>query len=134
MPTQKKRRSRSGAVAVEFALVLPIFCLLVFGTVELGRAVMVYQILTNGAREGARYAIVPDRTNEEIEEVVNDYFADSTISGHSVAIDPEDVAGAASGTKLTVTVSVPFADVAWGSDWLGMGDETFSVSVSMRKE
>ena len=42
----------------EFALVLPIFLLIVLGLVDLGRAVFSYTSITNAAREGARLAIV----------------------------------------------------------------------------
>lgn len=42
----------------EFALVAPIFFLLLFGIIDFGRYVYYVQILNNAAREGARYAIV----------------------------------------------------------------------------
>lgn len=43
---------------MEFALVAPIFFLLLFGIVEGGRFVFYYQTLANATREGARFAIV----------------------------------------------------------------------------
>lgn len=43
---------------VEFALVIPIFLILLVGLFDLGRAVFAYNTLTNAAREGARMAIV----------------------------------------------------------------------------
>ena len=43
---------------VEFALVAPLFFLLLFSIIEFGRAVYYIQMLNNAAREGARYAIV----------------------------------------------------------------------------
>jgi hypothetical protein len=43
---------------VEFALVAPIFFLLLFSIIEFGRAAYYLQMLNNAAREGARYAIV----------------------------------------------------------------------------
>lgn len=43
-----------GAAAVEFALVLPILLLLVFGIVDFGRAYHEQVTLTHGAREGVR--------------------------------------------------------------------------------
>jgi Flp pilus assembly protein TadG len=49
--------SRGQALA-EFALVAPIFFLLLFGLIDFGRYVYYVQILNNAAREGARYAIV----------------------------------------------------------------------------
>jgi hypothetical protein len=52
-----KVRSRGQALA-EFALVAPIFFLLLFGIIEFGRYVYNVQVLNNAAREGARYAVV----------------------------------------------------------------------------
>ncbi len=45
------RRNRRGAAAVEFAIVAPVFFLLVFGMIEYGRMVMVQQVITNASRE-----------------------------------------------------------------------------------
>jgi Flp pilus assembly protein TadG len=53
----RRKRSRAQAM-VEFALVAPIFFLLLFGIIDFGRYVYYVQILNNAAREGARYAIV----------------------------------------------------------------------------
>jgi Flp pilus assembly protein TadG len=47
-----------GAVAVEFALVLPIFLVLVLGIFEFGRGFNIQVSLSEAARESARYAAV----------------------------------------------------------------------------
>ncbi len=44
----------SGAAAVEFALILPLLLLLIFGIIDFGRAYMAQISLTQAAREGAR--------------------------------------------------------------------------------
>jgi hypothetical protein len=44
-----------GAAAVEFALVLPLLLLMVFGIVDFGRALNVQIMVTQAAREGARW-------------------------------------------------------------------------------
>jgi Flp pilus assembly protein TadG len=49
---------RDGQALVEFALVAPIFFLLLFGVIEGGRFILYYETLSNATREGARYAIV----------------------------------------------------------------------------
>jgi Flp pilus assembly protein TadG len=49
---------RGGQALVEFALVAPIFFLLLFGIIEGGRFLLYYETLNNATREGARYAIV----------------------------------------------------------------------------
>jgi hypothetical protein len=53
----RRRRSR-GQSLVEFALVLPIFLLMLFGLVDLGRYVYLNSTLSQAAREGARLAAV----------------------------------------------------------------------------
>lgn len=47
-----------GQAIVEFALVLPVLLLLIFGIIDLGRAVWQENTLAYAAREGTRYAIV----------------------------------------------------------------------------
>ncbi len=50
-------RSRGQSMA-EFALVAPLFFMLLFGIIEAGRFIFYYEVLNNATREGARYAIV----------------------------------------------------------------------------
>lgn len=52
---------------VEFALVLPIFILLLLGVLDLGRAIYAFNTVNNAAREGARHAIV-DQTIAHIKD------------------------------------------------------------------
>jgi hypothetical protein len=64
---RRQARPRSaGQSLVEFALVLPIFILILVALFDLGRAVFAYNTLTNAAREGARLAIV----NQDIPTIV----------------------------------------------------------------
>jgi Flp pilus assembly protein TadG len=56
-PTVRQFREK-GAVAVEFALVLPIFLALIFGIVEYGRAFSIQVSMAQGAREAARYTAI----------------------------------------------------------------------------
>jgi hypothetical protein len=53
-----RARSSGGQALVEFALVAPLFFLLVFAIIEGGRFILYYETLNNATREGARYAIV----------------------------------------------------------------------------
>lgn len=54
----RARAARTGQSLVEFALVLPIFLLLLFGVVDAGRFVYMNSVLSQAAREGARLAAV----------------------------------------------------------------------------
>lgn len=53
-----KRRRERGQGLTEFALVFPIMIILLLALFDLGRAVFLYNGLTNAAREGARLAVV----------------------------------------------------------------------------
>lgn len=55
-------RRKRGQALVEFALILPIFLLILLAVFDLGRAVFAYNSVTNAAREGARLAIVNQTT------------------------------------------------------------------------
>jgi len=50
--------TRRGATAVEFALIAPIFLILVFGIFEMSRAMWIKAALQFAVEEAARYAIV----------------------------------------------------------------------------
>jgi hypothetical protein len=80
-----RRRSESGASAVEFALVAPIFIMLVFGVISFGIVFGQNLALDNAAREAARSAVVENRTCGQIETTATD-------AAHSIAMDGDDVA------------------------------------------
>jgi len=54
----KNLSGEKGASAVEFAIILPILVVLIFGIVQLGLAFNKYISLTHAGREGARMAAV----------------------------------------------------------------------------
>src|SRR6185437_1413155 len=54
------RCRQHGAVLVESALTIGVLFLLLFAIMDLGRAYNMYQVLTDAAREGARYSVAPD--------------------------------------------------------------------------
>jgi Flp pilus assembly protein TadG len=57
MRRTSRDRSR-GQALTEVALVAPLFFLMVFGTIDIGRAIWANDAVANAAREGARYASV----------------------------------------------------------------------------
>jgi hypothetical protein len=57
MSTTRRSRGRGQALA-EFALIFPLFILMIVAAIDVGRGVFAYNSITNGAREGARLAIV----------------------------------------------------------------------------
>jgi Flp pilus assembly protein TadG len=69
-----KHRSERGQSLVEFALILPIFVLVLAGLFDLGRAVYAYNTISNASREAVRVAIVnqtaTDVQNEALKQGV----------------------------------------------------------------
>ena len=65
----RTRTSEGGQSLVEFALILPIFMLVLFGIIDLGRGVYAYNTIQNAAREGVRVAIVDQNEDVILAEV-----------------------------------------------------------------
>ncbi len=75
------RKRRRAVAAVELAIVLPILILALVGIIEFGRAVMVQQIITNAAREGARRAILPGAKTTSVLTLVETYLDNTSVHG-----------------------------------------------------
>lgn len=136
--TRRSRRiARQGTAAVEFALILPILLMLVFGIIEFGRAFMVAQVLTTAAREGARAAVLAGATGSAVSEKVNTVLMAAAISSQTVTttVSPADLSTARTGTTVTVQVSVPYASITWlpAPSWI-MGNSTLRCACVMRHE
>jgi Flp pilus assembly protein TadG len=88
---------------VEFALVLPLFLLLLFGVVEFGLIMYAKGSIAQASREGARYGVVyslTPKTKTDIETWVQNYlqgvgFTDATVT-------------ATLGDPLSVKVDYPY--------------------------
>jgi Flp pilus assembly protein TadG len=95
-----------GSVAVEFALVLPILLLVVFGIIDFGRMLNAQITLTQAAREGARWAALGQPGVGT--RVSNAAPALSPVSTTVVSTCP---ANAAVGANAQVTASYTFSFV-----------------------
>ena len=114
MGVMKFSNRERGASVLEFAIVLPILLVLLFGVIEFGFIFYNKAMLTNAAREGARAGILarsPRLTEDEIKEVVEHYCENKLISfDNSVDLDvdapppPSPVFG----DDLTVNVTYPY--------------------------
>ena len=144
---RSRRSDRQGAALVEAAVVLPIFFLAILGIVEFGRAMMVGQLVTNAAREGARRAILYGSEQSEVTTHIEEFLqnaggidpADVTLN-MSYAAGPDRTGGAPSsladtesGDRVTVEVSVPWDKAGWGTlRWLS--GKSFRSAATMRHE
>ena len=146
--TQIKARfaSEKGSELVETSAVILLFMILVMGVFQFGRAYNIYQNITNAAREGARFAVAPERgggvtypTTSEIRSVVVNYLNSANLAdpgttrlqilpnqslGGVAACNPA-VSGSPCGTG--VSLSYPFSI-------FGFGSIDINTSVVMRNE
>ena len=123
-------KSIRGQSLVEFALVLPMFLLLLIGVAEFGRAWMTRNILTGASREAARIAAVQGNAASALSRA-NAILSSAGISGAAVNISDD---GVPYGT-CSVTVSYAFpVSIAGFLPGLGGTNFMLSSSTSMRKE
>ncbi len=130
------RKQRRGAAAVEFAVVAPVFFLLVFGMIEYGRMVMVQQIIVNAAREGCRAAVLDGSTTSGVKSTTITAMASGniTITTSNVTVSPDPPSNAEFGDPVTVTVTVPFNQVSWLPSPMYLGGKSMTASTTMRRE
>lgn len=126
--------ARRGAAVVEFAIVASLLFLLILGIIEFGRLLMVQQILTNASREGARRAVLEQATVTDVETLVDNYLASSSVPGATVTVSPSSLSTLGFGDPVTVSVSVPYNQVSWlPSPWF-LGGRVLSAESVMRAE
>ena len=106
--------NQQGAVAVEFAFVLPLLIVLLVGIMEFGLILYNQQVITNACREGARAGIVarsPRLDSTAIATVVNDYTQAHLVTfGNATAAATviDNSGGTSFGDDLTVTVTYDY--------------------------
>ena len=91
----RQARYETGQAMVEFAFTALIFFTIIFGVIDLGRAIFEYNLLASSAREGARVAVISSYSDSDVINRVVDSSAgfiasgDVTISGsRSCTTDP----------------------------------------------
>lgn len=126
--------ARRGASAVEFAIVAPIFFLVVLGIVEFGRMSMVQQIITNAAREGARVGVLDGSTFDSVNTKVQQYLSAAAIKGAKVNVNPNPPSSAGFDQPVSVSVSIPFSDVSWLPSPFFLKKTTLTANAVMRRE
>jgi Flp pilus assembly protein TadG len=93
-------------VAVEFALLLPVLLLLLFGIIDFGRALNAQITLTQAAREGARLAAVGASSTSVTSRTQS---AATGLSGVTVTVTSSCPTGAGTGVDAVVQASYPFS-------------------------
>jgi Flp pilus assembly protein TadG len=133
---------QQGAALVEFAIVLPVLLLLVFGMIELGIALYDKAVITNASREGARAGVVysnPKPNQTAIETAAKSYcnsFLITFAKGGSTGVTMnESGINGAFGTPLSVTVKYVYTGLLLGPMLSALtGPITLSATTTMNNE
>ena len=110
----EKIKNQKGAALVEFAIVLPLLLVLVFGMIEFSILFYDKAVITNASREGARAGIVYDFPNRisasDITSTVSTYCSGRLITFGSTNQETTTVSGTCvnAGDTITVTVTYPY--------------------------
>jgi Flp pilus assembly protein TadG len=133
----RRNSNRKAATVVEFSVIAPVIFVILFGIIELGRAFMVTHLLSDVARDSARYAVVTEGTNKcttNIQTYASGrlsayglnttttpvvYVDDRSSTDLSAASGPSQQVGSTNfgkytkGSEVTVQVQVNFSEVTW---------------------
>jgi len=99
-----RRHRDRGAAAVEFALVLPMLLLIIFGLIDFGRMLNAQITLTEAAREGARANALSSSVPSRINLATQNLGPAGTV-GYSIN---QDCALSADNAQVTTTYSFKF--------------------------
>jgi Flp pilus assembly protein TadG len=109
------------------------------GLIEIGRACMVTELLTEAARRGCRAGVIEGTSSGSIQKAATDFLTTVGISGESADVYVNDVPAGSTNvqgmpayTEITVVVTVPINNVTWTPiRWVNNG---LSGQYTMRRE
>lgn len=93
-------------------MAVPLF-LLIFASVEFGRAMMAMQAMEEAARAGCRIAILDGATDEEVEAVARGVLAVAGITTYELDTVPLSIQQAAQWEPVTIDVTASLNDMSW---------------------
>lgn len=134
LPTAGSAREDRGQSLVEFALVLPLLLLLLFGIVEFALAWRSSQVITNAAREGARAAVIGTSSEADVQAVVDSRLEAGGLDPASATVRLVLCSGSGClGDPDTVGIEYPHHFIVFGPLLrLFEGDGQFSDDITLR--
>ena len=121
--------NRRGAAAMEFALVVPLFCTMMFGILQYGVLMFVYTAMQDTAREASRKLATGATTASVAASEARDALPHWIPAGSWTIVTTDAAAGA---TQVSTSISIAAAN-ATVVDFVPM-PETLSANAIMRKE
>jgi Flp pilus assembly protein TadG len=128
------RPSQKGSAGVEFAMVLPLLLMLVFGTVEFGVLFYNRQMIVNASREGARAAITGEE-NAAIRQIVRNYCESKLIGlKDALVVTDDDITITPPDGQDDLSVSVAVDYPLLFASLIGIEQTKLSANTIMRME
>lgn len=117
------KKGEKGQAMVELALVLPILLFILLGIIEFGHIFYSYLVIQNATRDGARYGVVWDSsnnhyvTNQEVTLVLKDKTTVLQKSNTNLAINltptTESLKAAGKNFEVNIVYNVPLFTPIW---------------------
>jgi Flp pilus assembly protein TadG len=123
--TRGVKQRRRGAALVEMAVCMPVLIMVILAIIEFGRGMMVAELLNDGARVGARQAILAGSTNAAVTQTVTTFMQATSVNSQAITVnitvtsatgnpDPgNQLANAHTGDVCAIQVLVPFNQVSY---------------------
>jgi Flp pilus assembly protein TadG len=118
-----------GAIAVEFALIMPVLILMLFAIIQFGNIMLTRQMMVYAAREAARSYAVGESTASEAIEIALDRLSDSSLTFDVNVTEPSG-----GSNDVSVQVTVPMADAALVNVLSTLFSGDIETTVTMRSE
>jgi Flp pilus assembly protein TadG len=132
-PKHNSSYCRRGAAAAEAAICLPVLLLVALGAIQAASMIFAKQALTTAAYEGAREAIRVNATSTDVQAACQHILTERGIVDTNITIDPIDLANAAVGSYITVSVTAPSDSNSFLRGWY-FGNRTLEGRSVMMKE
>lgn len=101
--------SEKGAAAIEFALLLPVLAMLVFGMIDFGRMLWFQEVLVNATRDGVRQGTLFNSGNgqSEIQAIISQALNNGGVPADGLSVSVNGL-GTGQGNPLSVTSTIPW--------------------------
>jgi Flp pilus assembly protein TadG len=118
----------------------PFLAMLMLGTFELTRGIMVKQLLNDAARKACRTGIQPQKANTDVIAEVNNILSDNGVPAADATITIQvngatvDCSTAKQNDKVSVKVAIPTSDTFWAGEYFLKSTSIESDSIAMMRQ
>jgi Flp pilus assembly protein TadG len=135
--TLNQNIGQEGVAMVEFAIIVPLLVILVFGIIDFGLIFYNKQVITNASREGAR-AMTTGELEPNVREIVKNYCGEYLINlgNDDIHAKPSDADINISGpdTDNDITVSVSYKHIYAFASIIGLDHTVINAQTVMKME